>query len=156
IALIAILKTGASYVPMQVDYPLERLHFIQSNASIKTVITEQCLLKNIATAKTCVLEHVDWETMLAQDNSLPTLVGFTHQQQALYNIYTSGSTGLPKGAQVSVQGELNLLAWYEKTLQLTESDTSIIISAAGFDLTQKNFFALLRCGGKLIFPELEF
>jgi aspartate racemase len=71
----------------------------------------------------------------------------------LYLIYTSGSTGLPKGAAITHANELNLLDWYCAEYQMRPADKTLIISALGFDLSQKNLFALLCVGGTVVFNE---
>lgn len=156
IALLAIVKTGASYVPIQVDYPIERIKHIIANANIKIMISEQVFIEKIDTVNDCCLmDQLDWKVIQQSNNHALPLLKMNHKEQALYSIYTSGSTGVPKGAQVSVQSEANLLQWYAQALELNERDKSIIISAPGFDLTQKNFFAFLACGGSLVFPESD-
>ena len=72
----------------------------------------------------------------------------------LYVIYTSGSTGRPKGAGVRHGGFANLLNWYRRTLDLGPADRGLLVSALGFDLTQKNLFAPLVCGAALYFPDM--
>ena len=67
----------------------------------------------------------------------------------MYVIYTSGSTGIPKGAGVFHQGFVNLVTWYIQEMALTAADSTLIISAFSFDLTQKNFYAPLLVGGQL-------
>src|SRR5262249_36982119 len=70
----------------------------------------------------------------------------------VYIIYTSGSTGQPKGAGVFHRGFANLLQWDVGTLQLTATDCTVLVSAIGFDLTQKNLFAPLLVGASLRMP----
>ncbi len=70
----------------------------------------------------------------------------------IYVIYTSGSTGQPKGAAVSHRSFSNLLQWYISELALSRSDSTLLVSALGFDLTQKNIFAPLLVGGTLNIP----
>ncbi|HEV7518826.1 MAG TPA: condensation domain-containing protein, partial [Thermoanaerobaculia bacterium] len=71
----------------------------------------------------------------------------------LYVIYTSGSTGLPKGASVYQRGYVNLLRWYVEELGLSAADRFLVVTSPGFDLTQKNFFAPLLCGGLLVLAD---
>ncbi len=66
-----------------------------------------------------------------------------------YVIYTSGSTGQPKGVAVYHQGFINLVNWFITDFSLTTTDSVLVISPFGFDLTQKNFFAPLLVGGQL-------
>ncbi len=142
VALYAIIKAGASYVPLAKNLPEGRLQHISESAQLKLVVGE---------ALFDWLEHCPVELNPGEGAGFEAVVAGTDAR--LYSIFTSGSTGLPKGAQVSHRGALNLLAWYEDELALDENDVSMIISAPGFDLTQKNLFSFLRKGGSLVLPD---
>ncbi|MBV1921091.1 MAG: amino acid adenylation domain-containing protein, partial [Pseudomonadales bacterium] len=73
----------------------------------------------------------------------------------LYMIYTSGSTGRPKGTGATHRAESNLLNWYCREFSMTDKDTVLLMSAIGFDLTQKNIFAPLISGATLVIPDVQ-
>jgi len=68
-------------------------------------------------------------------------------------LFTSGSTGVPKGAVVADAGVANLVNWYRREFAIDSGDRILIVSAFGFDLTQKNFFAALTTGATLVLPD---
>uniref|UniRef100_UPI0030F47845 non-ribosomal peptide synthetase n=1 Tax=Paraglaciecola sp. TaxID=1920173 RepID=UPI0030F47845 len=80
----------------------------------------------------------------------------TSASSLMYVIYTSGSTGKPKGVMVKRQGFRNLINWYIKEFDISSEDNVLITSAIGFDLTQKNMFAPILVGGKLVMTTAPF
>ena len=69
--------------------------------------------------------------------------------------FTSGSTGKPKGTGSYHRSEINLLHWYIKQFNMTSQDRFLLLSAVGFDLTQKNLFGALAGGATLVIPEFQ-
>ena len=157
IFILGALKAGGVYVPIDPAYPADRIAYIVADSQAKILVTEQCVLDRLhneglalAGVNTHLREH--YYQLKAQQKSDPVAVA-VNASDRIYVIYTSGSTGKPKGAAVYHQGEVNLLNWYQSTLNLTDADRVLLISAIGFDLTQKNFFAPLIAGATLVLPE---
>jgi len=128
---LAILKAGGCYVPMDPQYPAERLHYMREDAQLTRVLSD---------------EDVPLSTAGTRPNPALPLTA----EDAVYLIYTSGSTGQPKGAGVIQRGVVNLLQWVEQELQLSAEDRVLIISSFSFDLTQKNLWAPLCCGACVV------
>jgi len=157
VSVLAVLKCGAAYVPMDSAYPSERLAYILDDSSAPVLITQQCVRERMEQAGTqiqaTVLEldsDTSWRDSIAIDSeALPKAA------DPIYVIYTSGSTGKPKGAEVTHAGEINLQSWYINALGVSESDRFLLVSAFGFDLTQKNLFAPLLVGGRLVIPDMD-
>ncbi len=151
--LLGVLKAGATYVPLDPSYPKDRLDYIINSAAIKVVITETDIAANLPQPNS----HHYWRDILVQladfDSGTPKVA--VSYEQPLYLIFTSGSTGTPKGTGVSHRSEMNLLHWYCNEFTLAESDNVLLLSAIGFDLTQKNLFAPLLCGATLVIPEFQ-
>lgn len=155
IAVIATIKTGAAYIPIDISYPFERIRYILEDSSAQAVIVTSEISQKVEEIKSDIdIYHLninEWSfsNISKEFNSKNSL----DLENILYIIYTSGSTGKPKGAGVKNRGELNLLYWYIEEFGLTSVDSFFIISAVGFDLTQKNIFAPLLVGGTIIFSE---
>ncbi|MVF12546.1 amino acid adenylation domain-containing protein [Ketobacter sp. MCCC 1A13808] len=151
VSILAVMKAGAAYVPLDPDYPRERLAFIVSDCAASMLIGERQTLDLIGGHNTSsiVLTEIGSELQQYSDQN-PGLA--LSPEQPIYAIYTSGSTGQPKGALVSHSGEANLQRWYLDELRISERDRTLLISAVGFDLTQKNVFAPLLAGGTLVMP----
>jgi len=165
--ILGILLAGATYVPLDASYPAERLAYIMDNAGITTVVTRSDIAERLPK------EPLQEQSSKHQSSKHRNLICFDEQQQAirefsvdpvqsesdsnrlLYMIYTSGSTGRPKGTGATHRAESNLLNWYCREFSMTEQDNVLLMSAIGFDLTQKNIFAPLISGATLIIPDVQ-
>lgn len=154
VAILATLKAGGAYVPMDPGYPRERLAFMVADSNAPVIITRSEFVEVLGSCQSKRLLLDQLQTELAQQpaTALETL---PQPEHPIYVIYTSGSTGQPKGAVVCHRGESNLQHWYLSALALGEHDRTLLISAVGFDLTQKNIFAPLLVGGTLVLPAME-
>lgn len=154
VAIMGILKSGGAYVPLDPSYPRERLSFMVQDSAAPVVVT---LTKHVeclgATAANLVLLDTNAD-QLAGFEAGNLNVPFDPAQQ-IYVIYTSGSTGQPKGAMVRHSGEINLQSWYLDLLGIANLDRTLMVSAVGFDLSQKNLFAPLMVGAALVMPAME-
>lgn len=149
VALLAIIKTGAAYVPVDISYPQERIRYIVQDSAATLLISASCLRDRLPELNTpCV-----WvDTQEDEQAAFEILPASSSLNDIFYVIYTSGSTGQPKGATVRQQGVCNLLDWYIQEFDLHKYRHHLIISAFGFDLTQKNLWSSLLTGGTLHFP----
>ncbi len=136
VGLYGTLKAGATYLPLDPRTPRERLDWLLEDSGAPVVLTRS-LLAGIG------------EGEPGPRPSGPGLDGL------LYTIYTSGSTGRPKAAGVYQRAFLNLLRWYVEDLGGggTDEDRYLLLSSFSFDLTQKNLFAPLVTGGRLVLGE---
>ncbi|MBT7411081.1 MAG: amino acid adenylation domain-containing protein, partial [Methylococcales bacterium] len=151
VAILAIIKTGAAYIPIDTQYPLQRVQYIIDSAGIGLVLSQQALSNKLESLGIEQLWIDQTDIIDKADDSNPPAI--TEADDLIYVIYTSGSTGKPKGAGVKHQGFINLVQWYVDEMAMDASDKTLIISATGFDLTQKNLFSLLTVGGTIIFPD---
>ncbi len=112
VALLAALKTGATYVPLDPAFPLERLQFMIEDAALACVITHASVRDKLPpdTRKLLVMDVEGSWRREAGDN----LDVSTSSSEVAYVIYTSGSTGNPKGVQGTHRASLNRFAWMWK------------------------------------------
>ena len=150
-ALLACLKVGATYVPMDPSYPADRLSYMAENADIKLLLSTQ----RIDTSAINCANKINIEQLKLNDFSKLNLNRQIDAQQALYIIYTSGSTGKPKAAMVSHANEYNLIQWYANEYGCNSDHKVLVFSAIGFDLTQKNLLTPLCSGAQLHFSAQE-
>jgi len=146
--LIAISKAGGCYIPIDPSYPQDRIDFILNDAKAKVLISEQCLIDELDLTESSQIINIDVQDF--SDASVQTPLIELKADDAIYRIYTSGSTGKPKAASVYHHSESRLLAWYTQHFNFGAHSKTLIISASGFDLSQKNFFALLSVGGTVV------
>jgi len=147
VALLAVVKSGAAYVPLDPGYPAARLAHIVATAGLELVLSREDLtpIFSAAGAKTVI-------DVLSTEGNEP-VTPYATPDDPLYAIFTSGSTGQPKAASVFRKGFTNLLNWYAAELSLGAEDCTLVISSPSFDLTQKNFFTPLLTGGKLVLDD---
>jgi amino acid adenylation domain-containing protein len=151
LGLLGILKAGGAYVPLDPTYPAERIAYMLNDSAAPVLLTHSQLQARlpVTQAQIICLDETDYNTELNQNPTLPS-----QPDDWAYVIYTSGSTGQPKGTAIYHRGLVNLLNWYCQALTLSASDKTLIISALGFDLTQKNLLAPLIVGASISVPHL--
>ncbi|MET0264269.1 MAG: amino acid adenylation domain-containing protein, partial [Duganella sp.] len=151
IAILAALKSGAAYAPFDPAYPAERLAYMAADARPVVLLTHSALGARIGpgagagVAQLC-LDQAGELLACGDAGNLAPLSGPEH---LVYAIYTSGSTGRPKGTLVHQRGFTNLVSWYIERFGIGAEDRVLLLSSIGFDLTQKNIFAVLLVGGQL-------
>ena len=148
IAILAVQKTGAAYLPLDPLYPRGRLNHMLADSGAKMLLTVGELAKDLddTSAKRLHMDELS-ATLLQQSDDEPPLP--TDPRRPFYVIYTSGSTGQPKGTVVRYDAFENLVEWYVNTLSMTADDALLLVTSLAFDLTQKNIIAPLVTGGTL-------
>ncbi|HXQ73508.1 MAG TPA: condensation domain-containing protein, partial [Pyrinomonadaceae bacterium] len=117
VAILATLKAGAAYVPLEVSLPSERIAFMLEDAECTHVLTETRLSSQLAVSPACVIT-LDTEVSDRSDRSLHVSID---AQNAAYIIYTSGSTGKPKGVVVTHGNVMRLMAATEGWFSFSSS-----------------------------------
>jgi amino acid adenylation domain-containing protein/FkbM family methyltransferase len=113
VALLGILKAGAAYVPVDPEYPRERIALILEDAGASLAVTQASLAERVARVGTrAVRIDAEWESIAREDGGD---LGLDIPPDALaYSVYTSGSTGHPKGVAMSHRAISNMLAWQQR------------------------------------------
>src|SRR5471032_3685647 len=109
VGLLAILKAGGGYVPLDPAYPLDRIAYMLEDSAPAVVLAHAATLGLLSNASMPV---IDLDSGLWQDESVssPEIADLTSSHLA-YVIYTSGSTGLPKGVMIEHRNTVNFLTW---------------------------------------------
>jgi amino acid adenylation domain-containing protein len=149
VGILAVLKTGAPYLPLDADYPNERLHLMLRDGQVSLVLTQERWLPRISppvVQVVCVDKIGNALRSFSEDNpDIPA----AHEDLA-YVIYTSGSTGEPKGAMNTHAGICNRLLWMQDEYRLTEADHVLQKTPSSFDVSVWEFFWPLLVGARLI------
>ncbi|MEY9949768.1 amino acid adenylation domain-containing protein [Kitasatospora sp. GAS1066B] len=157
VALLAVLKTGAAYLPIDPAYPGERITYILADAKPAIVLTTReaapavpeesdiPLLVPDDPPTAAVLEGEDTADMTDAERVRPLL-----PEHPAYVIYTSGSTGRPKGVAVAQRGVVNRLAWAQSAYPLELGDRVLQKTPFGFDVSVWEFFWPLLEGATLV------
>ena len=107
VGLLAILKAGGTYAPLEPTFPAERIAFIQADSQARVLLTQQHLSRSW-TGETIYLDS-DWPEIARESPEAPTQIGSA--ENSAHVIYTSGSTGRPKGVVSSHRASINRFAW---------------------------------------------
>ncbi|MEH2028366.1 MAG: amino acid adenylation domain-containing protein [Nostoc sp.] len=154
IALLAVLKAGGAYIPLDPAYPQQRLSLMLSDSQVSVLLTQQHLLVQLPEhqARIVCLDR-DWQdiTMQSQDN-LDTSI---NPDNLAYVIYTSGSTGKPKGVQIMHRSVVNFLHFMGQHLELTKQDILLSVTTLSFDIAVLEIFLPITLGARVVMLSRE-
>ena len=147
--LLGIMKSGAGYVPLDPDYPVDRLVYMVENSEVKLVIAhlDQSDLTDKFDAPVTVVDR-DWDKIAAAGNSAIS-ANVEPETDIAYVIYTSGSTGKPKGVQVQHRAAVNFLYGMLEAPGFTASDRILATTTLSFDISVMEIFLPLVVGGSV-------
>ncbi|RKG99379.1 amino acid adenylation domain-containing protein, partial [Corallococcus sp. CA053C] len=149
VALLAILKAGGAWVPLDPSYPAERLAFMLGDAAAPVLLTQERLRPVLpATSGRIVFLDSGWDAIAHAPAHRPRVS--VAPEGAAYVIYTSGSTGRPKGALNTHAAIHNRLAWMQSAYRLTPQDAVLQKTPFGFDVSVWEFFWPLITGARLV------
>ncbi|MCP4149605.1 MAG: amino acid adenylation domain-containing protein, partial [bacterium] len=173
IATIAILKTGAAYLPIEPAYPTERINYILKDSSTKIVLTGFGELKELKKLDE-EIEFIDIHTTYQLLHSTGTQhqpashqhpsgirqASFPNNQSPITNplayiIYTSGSTGRPKGVMIEHTSVVNILTAMQRAYPLKKDDTYLFKTSYVFDVSVTEIFGWFLGGGRLAVLEKD-
>ena len=151
VALLAVLKAGAAYVPLDPDLPVQRLAGMLHDSGARLLLTHADLLKAWSGTEpvfppvpAVALDVLDTRGCSDANPGLPV-----HDEQLAYVIYTSGSTGAPKGAGNRHRALSNRLQWMQQAYGLTAQDVVLQKTPFSFDVSVWEFFWPLMQGATL-------
>lgn len=145
VGLLAILKAGAAYLPLDPDYPSERLSFMLDDAQISIILTQSHINLPKSSAQLIDLNKTDCSHYDSENLNIAVEL-----DNLAYVIYTSGSTGKPKGAMNSHLAISNRLLWMQDTYNLTNQDKVLQKTPFSFDVSVWEFFWTLTTGAQLV------
>eukprot|EP01041_Mallomonas_annulata_P012877 gene12877-27158_t len=159
VAILAILKSGAAYVPVDPNFPPDRHSHIFTNSQSQLLITDQAsyekALKLGVDLPTVIVVDASTGAVIKKKKSLDiqsesAIYPAATKSDMAYILYTSGSTGKPKGVMVHHTGVINNVYWFAKELQVWENSVVLGISTYCFDISVLEMFMPLVYGGTLI------
>jgi len=152
IAALAIMQSGAAYLPMDLAHPAERLRFIVKDAAVRLLVTEGNFAERFAGLDARIVALDTEERAIGQQPTQSPEVKPGVDSLA-YVIYTSGSTGRPKGVEITHRNLSNLVAWHVGAFDVDSSTRSTFLSGVGFDAAVWEIWPALTVGSALYLPD---
>jgi amino acid adenylation domain-containing protein/non-ribosomal peptide synthase protein (TIGR01720 family) len=164
IGLLGILQAGGAYLPIEPDYPEDRVNYIMSDSAAKIMLTAPDLsekLEKMSNINCQLLMVNEKSTARRRLNNPPKESNSINNYQLTINnlqlngnslayvIYTSGSTGRPKGVMVEQRSVVNLLSALDKSYPLTAHDSYLLKTSYQFDVSVTELFGWFWQGGRL-------
>ncbi|HET9185583.1 MAG TPA: amino acid adenylation domain-containing protein, partial [Solirubrobacterales bacterium] len=152
-AILAVLKTGAAYVPLDPEYPRERLAFMLADTGARLVVTEERLrpLLPPGVEALCLDERAD--AIAAESGERPARRGLPEGTACV--VYTSGSTGQPKGVMLTHRGIVNLIVSFIRSYSPDVEDRMLPLTSVASASFVGEIFPILCADGALVLPDRE-
>ena len=166
VAILAVLKTGCAYVPVDPSFPPDRQSYIFSHSQSKCLIADsishQSALKlGVTLPPVLIIESetgnpiIDHMTKSNDMNNNDNISLSRHEDDVAYVLYTSGSTGKPKGVMVTHANTINCIKWFAENLKVTINDKILALATFCFDISVLEFFLSLLYGASLVIAVSE-
>ncbi|MGN5649109.1 amino acid adenylation domain-containing protein [Bacillus sp. Brlt_9] len=156
VSMLAVLKAGAAYLPIDPEYPAERINYIVNDAKPVCIITH---------SSTLVIENGMKKIELDREETEQALKAYSHMNlpfrndesllNPAYTIYTSGSTGNPKGVIVPMKALSNFLLAMDDMFSLNENDHLLAVTTFAFDISALEIYLPLISGASLTIAQKE-
>lgn len=146
VGMLGILRGGAAYVPLDPEYPQDRLSFIAEDAGLSILVTEEKFKDRMAGLAPVLVSE-------CRDGRAPdiTITG----ADAAYIIFTSGSTGKPKGVIVEHRNAVNFLRSMSHAPGVTRGDRLVAVTTPSFDISVLEIFTPLSVGARVVIATSE-
>jgi amino acid adenylation domain-containing protein len=154
VALLAVMKAGCAYVPLDPMHPAARLRYILGEAQVAALISDGSENAALVADGTPILDvRHDAAAIAAAPSTAPA--GHASADSLAYVIYTSGSTGKPKGVEISHRAVVNLLTSMARSPGLTAKDVFYAVTTISFDIAGLELFLPLIVGARVVIAERD-
>ncbi|MEU2764513.1 amino acid adenylation domain-containing protein [Streptomyces sp. NPDC007094] len=147
VGLLAVLKAGGVYVPLDPEYPVERTRFVLGDTGAPVVLTTRTLAQGLENGQARILLLDEQGPDGVRTDAPPPRAG---RRDLAYVIYTSGSTGKPKGVMVEHASLTSHLGAIAEAFAYTEDDRTLVFASAAFDVSIEQMLAPLVCGATAV------
>jgi amino acid adenylation domain-containing protein/non-ribosomal peptide synthase protein (TIGR01720 family) len=150
VAMLAVLKAGAAYLPIDADHPADRIAYMIADAEPVLVVSDTWSDGDVPVVSPAEAAELSGAPIAAGERAAPL-----DPANPSYVIYTSGSTGRPKGVVMTTRAMLNLLHWHESTVGGAPGARVAQFTAVGFDVSVQEILSTLTAGKTLVVPDTE-
>ncbi len=145
IGIIGVLKAGGAYLPVDPNYPAERIRYMLEDSASQLILTNLAIFEQYQSYTV-----IDLNDQLVYQGDSDDPEPLSGPNNLAYLIYTSGSTGKPKGVMIEQQGLVNYIYWAGKVYQSQAQEVFALYSSLAFDLTVTSIFTPLISGNRII------
>ncbi len=154
VALLAVMKAGGAYLPLDPRFPAERLAMMHEDGAPSVLLTHDVLASRLPRIECPIVKiDADWERIASESP-----LGISHPvdpENLAYVIFTSGSTGRPKGVQIPHRALTNLLQTFTRQPGLTSDDVMVAVTTLSFDIAALELYLPLMGGARLVIASAE-
>ena len=151
IGILGVLKAGGAYLPIDIDYPVDRIKYMLDNSGAKILLKKGMVNKNIAFSG----EVLDLDDPCSYCEVTPNLDIIGESDDLAYLIYTSGSTGKPKGVMISHRAVINLILGITDNISFSSEKTILSLTTISFDIFVLETLIPLTKGLKVVIASKE-
>ena len=155
VGILGILKSGGAYIPIDPEYPEERIKFMLKDSNAKMVVSSSSGSQKLSLAKDIAIIELDSQWVKINEQPTDNLPAQATADNLAYVIYTSGSTGNPKGVMIENRSLINLLKSVAKEVDFKGTSSILSVTTYSFDICYLEFYMPLITGGKLIIVSRE-
>jgi len=160
INMIAILKTGAAYVPIDPDFPEERINYLIKNTKVLLTLTEPALLHKLISMQNedskntfLAINTSENQKLISQYSDRNLNNPLLTDKNLAYVIYTSGTTGVPKGVLIEHQSTVNCIYAMKDSIKVNSNDKFLAMISIVFDVSVLDYFLPLVIGAQIIIAD---
>jgi amino acid adenylation domain-containing protein/non-ribosomal peptide synthase protein (TIGR01720 family) len=150
VALVAVLKVGGAYLPIDLAYPKDRFAFMLSDSQARVLLTQTNLQANLPSTSARVICVDSPDPILRNKPCSDDREILASPDSLAYVIYTSGTTGKPKGTLISHRNVVRLLSATDSWYRFSERDVWTFFHSHAFDFSVWEIFGALLFGGRLV------
>jgi natural product biosynthesis luciferase-like monooxygenase protein len=150
VAILAVLKTGAAYVPLDPEYPADRINLILENSQPLLVATTEFLSRKLTATEKISAVCLDVEAAIIAECDGENITRKNPSDNLAYIMHTSGSSGRPKGVMVSHRNVMNFFKGMDEKIAIGPLDTLLAVTSVGFDISVLELFWTLARGARVV------
>ncbi len=153
VSLLAVMKTGAAYVPVDPRHPDDRIGYVLTDADCRVLLTNAMHRGRFGAGRHELILEDLFPTLSGYDSGDLTVP--VSGDDLLYVLYTSGTTGRPKGVQIRHRNIVNLLLSMQQQPGLTPADKTVVLATIAFDVAMAEIYLPLTTGAELVIVDTD-
>ncbi|MDO8778570.1 MAG: amino acid adenylation domain-containing protein [Burkholderiaceae bacterium] len=154
VAMLAVMKTGAAFLPLDTALPQDRLAYMLGNSRVRLALSSGALMPAIAPLGSGVV-GVDIRTTLPPDPGSHQVPSHRDRATLAYSIYTSGSTGQPKGVEITHHALAVFIQAYRLSFEIRQSDVALSTASISFDMFLSETLPFLCEGATVVLADRQ-